>query len=211
VKRLMLTITGASCSGKGYLLEKLIESGKFAGIKSYTTRARRPGEGDSEYKFVSQRAFASMRHAGEFVQFVDFNGTHYGTSRADLLNAFGSGKIPVRVVEPSGVMQFEEAVRGLDCNVMSVFVYAYPEVLMERWMERIVATPNPDIKHFASRLTTAMQEETHWGKSRGYDVRVISNTPEQGRKAFDKVFDAATAWQEGNEGLVAKLSRLLTR
>jgi guanylate kinase len=76
-------LDGVSASGKTSLLNAIVsdESVAVHSIPRHTTRAPRAGAPESEYLFVSARAFHRMVSTGAFIEFRDFAfGMSYGLS-----------------------------------------------------------------------------------------------------------------------------------
>lgn len=170
---LMFTITGPSCAGKTTLLNKLIERHPevFAKLPSATTRAMRPDEieGD-EYYFVSPEQFVDDHGKNLFCQTVNYKGVDYGTYTRDLQSAAAAGKVPIRVVEPSGVYQFEQACKPIGMEVFSIFVPGDLHTLFERWLERYAATDEPrDTSFYANRMVQTVISELNWITEQDYD------------------------------------------
>src|ERR1041384_4711709 len=76
-------VSAPSGSGKTTLLQHLLKS--FKDLKfsvSHTTRAPRQGEKDGiDYFFVDRTTFLNMVERGEFLEWAEFNGQLYGTTR----------------------------------------------------------------------------------------------------------------------------------
>src|ERR1051325_1194929 len=77
-------VSAPSGSGKTTLLQHLLRS--FKDLKfsvSYTTRKARGEEQNGvDYFFTDRQTFMSMAESGEFLEWAEFNGQLYGTTRA---------------------------------------------------------------------------------------------------------------------------------
>src|SRR5215470_11686910 len=87
-------VSAPSGSGKTTLLQHLLRN--FKDLKfsvSHTTRQPRQGERDGvDYFFVERAAFTNMIERGEFLEWAEFNGHLYGTTRAFVQQQMESGK-----------------------------------------------------------------------------------------------------------------------
>ncbi len=93
----MLTLIGASASGKTEIAKILIHDYGFQKLVTYTTREPRKNEQDGiDYHFLSLRAFLEKRARNEFVETAEYNGNLYGTSFNDVR------RDRVVIVEPKG-------------------------------------------------------------------------------------------------------------
>lgn len=93
-----VVISGPGGVGKGTLISMLMEKHpKLFGRKaSHTTRAPRVGEVDgTHYNFITPETYAMMRDGDQFLEFNNFNGNDYGTSKKIVEGIVASGKIPV--------------------------------------------------------------------------------------------------------------------
>jgi THO complex subunit 1 len=93
-----VVISGPGGVGKGTLVKMLTDKypNVFAKKASHTVRAPREGEIDTvHYYFVDQDKFNVMRDGDQFLEFNNFNGNDYGTSRKVVEGIIASGKIPV--------------------------------------------------------------------------------------------------------------------
>ena len=81
----MIVITGPSASGKTATCYYLQENYGIKKVITHTTRQMRAGEkNDVDYHFVSEEEFQKMIENDEFVEYVFYNGNHYGTSRKEV-------------------------------------------------------------------------------------------------------------------------------
>ncbi len=88
-ERRPIVISGPSGVGKGTLCQRLLDAypETFATTVSHTTRKPRPGEVEgSAYYFVSREKFESLIAESHFIEFAEFNGNLYGTSKQTVID-----------------------------------------------------------------------------------------------------------------------------
>jgi guanylate kinase len=162
----ILLIVGPSCAGKTTFLKALLLKypNKFASLRSLATRQRRPNEDDAEYIFVSESDFAAAELSGDICQQVDFPGGRYGTRKSDISAILSEGKVPVRIVEPGGVLQFRRVGAEMGFTVKTVFITASIETLMSRWLTRASLDQNfrQNVDKYIKRMTSTFEDEIHW-------------------------------------------------
>lgn len=82
----LLVVSGPGGVGKGSLVARLLELRPGLWLsRSWTTRARRPGEAEDAYVWVDRARFLERVAAGGFVEWTEFagNGQLYGTPTLD--------------------------------------------------------------------------------------------------------------------------------
>jgi THO complex subunit 1 len=97
-----IVISGPSGVGKGSLMKKLLAGhGKVFGTKaSHTTRQPRAGERQGVDKiFVTREQFNVLRDGDHFLEYNEFNGEGYGTSRKVVEAITAKGKVVIMEVD----------------------------------------------------------------------------------------------------------------
>lgn len=132
MNKVVVTLTGPSCSGKTTIEAELSRRGMHKTV-STTTRSPRAGEVDGDaYHFVTPEVFTSMIYQDKLVEHVVFNGTFYGLSRAEFEKGFEEGKAVVAVVEPNGRDQIKKFCAANGWKHIAVFVDGNPDVMLRR-------------------------------------------------------------------------------
>ncbi|KFX88453.1 hypothetical protein V490_07623 [Pseudogymnoascus sp. VKM F-3557] len=170
VDRRPVVISGPGGVGKGTLISMLIDKHpKLFGRKaSHTTRAPRVGEVDgTHYNFITPETYAMMRDGDQFLEFNNFNGNDYGTSKKIVEGIVASGKVPVMEMDFHGIQQLKDqsyAARFIFLNAPSV----------EELEKRLRARSTDDDEKVKQRLETAA-EEIKQAEIEGFHDKVLVN------------------------------------
>jgi guanylate kinase len=94
----LVLIGGRSGCGKTTVVDLLVATfpSVYARVPAFTSRPRRPGEGDAEYRFVSRAALRGMHQRGELLSLDEAYGENYGMSRQAIAAVLATGRLAVR-------------------------------------------------------------------------------------------------------------------
>ena len=135
----LFIVSSPSGGGKTTLIREAIARLAELGIEghfsvSHTTRPPRPAETDGvDYHFVDEPAFEAMVQRAEFLEWAEYAGYRYGTSRAAVERQLAAGHDVFLDIEVQGASQVKTQIP----DVVKVFVYppSYA-VLKARLQER---------------------------------------------------------------------------
>jgi guanylate kinase len=114
---LIVVLSGPGGVGKGTLVERFVQRNpQFRLSRSWTTRARRPGEPEDAYVFVTAAEFQARIDAGGFLEWAPFLDYHQGTPALDadaggdvLLEIDTQGARQVKELHPDALLIFVDA------------------------------------------------------------------------------------------------------
>ncbi len=164
---LMFILSSPSGAGKTTLADRLLKKdGEMVLSISATTRERRPGEvHGQDYFFVSEEEFIRMRDNGEFLEWANVFGHHYGTPRSLVEETLRSGKDVLFDIDWQGAQQLDE-VAGDD--VVKVFILPPSREELERRLRARAQDPEDVVQ---KRMAKADAEISHWAE---YDYVIVN-------------------------------------
>lgn len=95
-------LVAPSGSGKTAIAQELAKDPTYKIPRSTTTRARREGESETAYNFVSKEEFEKLYVTGHFIETTVYAGNRYGTTRDELDDILESGKNAVLPIDFTG-------------------------------------------------------------------------------------------------------------
>jgi len=180
---ILVVVSSPSGAGKTTLAHLLAQNERLEFSVSYTTRAPRAGERDGvDYKFVTNDEFKRMIDRGEFAEWAEVHGAHYGTGVHTVNRALDEGKDYLFDIDWQGGAQLRR-----QWPEESVLVFILPPSMaeLERRLRRR-ATDSPEA--ISRRLAMATKELEHFAQ---YDYLVVNDNLETALKELSSIYVAA--------------------
>lgn len=116
MKKILITITGRTCSGKTTLAKDLEKSYGMTTVKSYTTRPMREEEKNGgDHTFISEDEFDNIMQTSEIVAYTEINGYRYCATAEQLENN------DIYIIDPVGLRMLQDKY-GDRYNIFSIFL-----------------------------------------------------------------------------------------
>jgi guanylate kinase len=170
VTGLLVVISGPSGVGKDTIIERLLKmDADLRYSVSFTTRPKRDYEVDGvHYSFVSKPKFEELITRGEFLEWAEYNGYYYGTSRTRVEEVQREGLDVILKIEVRGAEQVREQ------RPDGVFIFIAPPS-MEELLHRREERGSDSEADLAERQRVAEWEMSH---AQYYDY-VVTNEDAQ--------------------------------
>ncbi|MBR00958.1 MAG: guanylate kinase [Verrucomicrobiales bacterium] len=172
---ILLLVSGPSGSGKTTLCRRLSDEDEAHYSISCTTRLPREGEVNGrDYHFLDRNDFQARIEAGEFLEYAEVHGNHYGTLKSEVLDFVSKGQDVVMDIDVKGADQVRDCRdSAIESALVDLFVMPPSETeLRARLTER--GTDTEDV--ITLRMENALEEMKHWPK---YSYRLLSTTREE--------------------------------
>jgi guanylate kinase len=185
-KGVLFIVASPSGGGKTTLIRRAMERLASQGLEahfsiSHTTRSPRSKETDGvHYHFVDRDAFEAMVNRGDFLEWAEYAGNLYGTSRLEVEDRLIAGEDVFLDIEVQGASQVKTKIP----EVVKIFVYppSY-EVLKNRLTER----RQDSDEAIRRRLQWAVRE---FGMGGEFDYAIINDRLDE---AVDALFGICVA------------------
>ncbi len=176
-------VSGPSGAGKTSIERQVVDvDSALAFSVSHTTRAPRPGEQNGkDYRFVDEAEFRRLIGAECFLEWAEYQGCLYGTSREAVEEPTSRGVDLILEVEVQGARQLRERLPG------AVFVFVLPpstEVLEQRLRGRASDSDEAIAKRLA-RAEEELQEVVR------YDYVIVNEDLERAVEELGQIIGAA--------------------
>jgi guanylate kinase len=106
----LFVVAAPSGAGKSSLVKALLELDSHLAVSvSHTTRAPRGQEQHGrEYWFIKSEEFRAMVEQGDFFEWAEVHGNHYGTSRKAIEERLARGEDVVLEIDYQGALQIKQ-------------------------------------------------------------------------------------------------------
>ena len=160
-------LSAPSGSGKSTLKDRVLKLlPDLVYSVSYTTRPPRPGEVDGrDYNFVSLEKFQAMIEAGEFLEWAEVFGRHYGTGRAWVTDRLAAGLDVLADLDVAGAASVRKLMPG------AVLIFMTPPTAEE--LRRRLRTRSTESSEEARRRLDRARAEI--GRRHIYDFLLIND------------------------------------
>jgi len=195
-----LVLSSPSGAGKSTIAKELLAAREDLGYSvSATTRPPRPGETNgTDYHFLSAEEFDRRIAAGEFVEWTEYSGSHYGTLKSEVDRILSSGRHPVLDIEIDGAREMRRLYSE------SVLVFVVPPSA-EELLRRLGGTRGSRAASLTKRLRRAVAELQ---EARLYDYVVINVDRTEAVAAVAAILDAESKRPRRNPTLEFDLAEL---
>lgn len=180
-KGVLLIISGPSGSGKGTIVERLVDDLGYRVSISATTRNPRPSEENGvHYFFKTKEEFEKMIEAGELLEHACFCDNYYGTPKEYVERQLVEGNNIILEIEVQGALQVKKKYND------AVLIFTMPPTIAEL-RRRLVNRGTEDMETIDKRIKRAEEELEYLPQ---YDYIVINDTVEQAVRDVDCIVRA---------------------
>jgi len=171
VAGVLFIVSSPSGGGKTSIIKRTMESLEAEGWRchfsvSHTTRARRLSEVDGrDYHFVERPEFLAMVERGEFLEWAEYAGNLYGTSKKEVEGRLERGVDVFLDIDVQGAQQVKTSIP----DAVKVFIYppSYEEL-----KRRLVDRGQDSMEAIRKRLRWALKELRFVGD---FDYAIIND------------------------------------
>lgn len=179
VKNMIFIISGATCSGKGTVINGVLDSGKFNLVRgiNVTTRTKEARDKiEPHFQFVSIKRFKEMKKKGELLEYDYHHRQYYGTNKKILEKLLKNHNILIEA-DVNGAQKIKKKMDNV------VLIYIMVDLVTIR--KRIIKRGNETKKEIEVRLGRAELENK---KAKFYNY-IINNPEGHPEKAINRVIE----------------------
>lgn len=205
-------VVGISGAGKDTIVSRLLQTGEYRAVVSYTTRPMRENSGVKEqngveYYFINFEQAAELIDRKAYIEVKVYNDNVYGTTIDEVQKAHNEGKIALNDVEVQGVAEYA----ALTPTVRPIFILP-PS--FEVWQQRLLARYGDDQRSHSEDIERRMriaERELRFVQQAEYFSLVINDDLETAIEEVDILAHAETNSPRRAPEAVALLQTLLDK
>jgi guanylate kinase len=183
---ILFVVSAPSGAGKTTLVERIRRTPNLFYSVSCTTRTPRAGEIDNQdYRFLSDADFRERVAKGDFVEYAQVHGDHYGTLREPIVTNLETGKDVLIDIDTQGAAVIRNCGDPLIRDALADVFIMPPD--LEELRKRLLKRGTETAQQIDSRLATAAREMEHW---RDYRYTIISGSVEEDLQRFRQIMEA---------------------
>jgi guanylate kinase len=183
---ILFVVSAPSGAGKTTLVERIRRTPNLFYSVSCTTRTPRAGELDGQdYRFLSDADFRERVAKGDFVEYAQVHGDHYGTLREPIVTNLETGKDVLIDIDTQGAAVIRNCGDPLIQDALADVFIMPPD--LEELRKRLLKRGTETAQQIDSRLATAAREMEHW---RDYRYTIISGSVEKDLQRFRQIMEA---------------------
>ena len=175
-------ISAPSGAGKTSLIKALLKSVDRIKVSvSHTTRPRRPKEVDGvDYHYINVEQYQKMLAEGDFLEYAEVFGNHYGTSKKSVEELVDRGTDVILELDWQGARQIQKKMPK------AIRIFVLPPSL-DALQQRLNDRAQDDDSVIQKRMLEAKQEMSHYNE---YQFVIINDDFEV---AFNELKSLVTA------------------
>ena len=108
----VICLVGPTGTSKNEVAKCLVREHGMCKPVTATTRPRREGEGEGDYRFLSEREFRKELDAGEYLETTVYSGHHFGTRAAEIDCVCDAGRVAVLPIDICGALSLKNRYRS---------------------------------------------------------------------------------------------------
>ena len=172
-------IVGESSSGKDSLVNKLCKETGLKQLKSYSTRKRREGEGDTHI-FIKPKEV--KKYINDMIAYTCIAGNEYFATVQQLYDS------DIYVIDPKGVdyMKFITQYKNItDIRFVIIYINTPPDLRKERALNQ--RKDNPEV--YYQRILDEQEQFVNFKAASKFDYAILNNDFNKAYKILDKIVE----------------------
>lgn len=175
----LYVISGSSGVGKGTVIKEFLNRHpEFKLSISCTTRGKRDGEVHGEnYFFLTKEEFENCVKNGEFLEWAEFSGNHYGTKRDFVEKCLANDENLILEIDTKGALNVKSAMPE------AVLIFIAPPSLEE--LEARLRGRHTETEDAIQKRLASIKLELE--NSKKFDYQIVNDTVENAVNALEKI------------------------